>query len=260
MPQAGARPISPIEFDFLWEACGAGEVPYPLELRSHGATMGERAELRRKTLAELAGRGIIDATGRVEPRLAEYFGVLAGARVSVDSVHVNEPDAKALLAVVGTLDGMGLLAVQDERGLWLNEVAPEALASSIVSLLPPAPRGKERSITVPVEQLMAGAGADFLQRKDGSAADEERKALARLHAQPRLRGGQIGANVRTDSGRSRSPVLAWFDTESGRYMTRATAGTDGREWITIAPVDAATMRQRISEMIAGAQREREVAG
>jgi hypothetical protein len=259
MTEGGGHPITAVEFDFLWELCAAGEVPYPLVRRSHGATMDERAALRTQTLGELARRGIVDPQGKVEPRLAAHFEVLAAAELSVDSVHVDEPGGAAVLAVVGTLHGRGLLAVQDERGLWLKEVPNEALASTIVSLLPPGERGRERSITMPVEQLMAGAGADFLQRKDlpvdGAGSDDDRKVLARLHAQERLRGGQIGANVLTEVGsRSRSPVLSWFDTESGRYLTRASAGADGREWITIAPADMATMRQRIAEMIAGVQR------
>jgi len=53
--------------------------------------------------------------------------------------------------------------------------------------------------------------------------------------------------------------LSWFDTVSGRYLTRASTGTDGREWITVAPADAATLRERINEMINGVQRaDREV--
>lgn len=257
MNTGGPRPITALEFDFLWELSAPGEVPYPLQRRSHGATLDERAALRRQTLGELAQRGVVDRNGKVEPRLAGYLEVLAAAELSVDSVHVGEPDGAAVLAVVGSLAGRGLLAVQDPRGLWLKEVPNEALASTIVSLLPPGERGRERSITMPVEQLMAGAGADFLQRKDGNDAgpDDDRKVLARLHAQERLRGGQIGANVRTEVGsRSRSPILSWFDTESGRYLTRASTGADGREWITIAPADLVTMRQRIGEMIAGVQR------
>lgn len=256
---AGGQPITPVEFDFLWELCNAGEVPYPLKRHSHGATMNERSELRRQTLAQLGERGVLDRHGKVEPVLAGYFEVLAQAEVSVDSVHLDEPEGKAVLAVVGSLGGRGLLAVQDQRGLWLKQVPNDALASTIVSLLPPGERGRERSITMPVEQLMAGAGADFLQRngqsEDGAGSgDDDRKVLARLHAEERLRGGQIGANVLTEVGsRSRSPVLSWFDTASGRYLTKASTGSDGREWITIAPADTATMRQRVAEMIAGVQ-------
>ncbi|MGH3517308.1 MAG: ESX secretion-associated protein EspG [Haloechinothrix sp.] len=249
------EPLSPIEFDFLWESLGAGEVPYPLELRSHGATMQERAMLRGQTRSALARRGLVDERGRPHPRLADQFGVLANSELSVDSVHIEEPDSKAVLALAGAVDGQGLLAVQDSRGLLLRQIPGDGLASSIIGLLPSAPRGKERSITVPLAQLMAGPGADFLQRRTGIGAvgsDEDRKALARLHAQQRLRGGQIGANMRSKlGGRSRSPVLSWFDTDTGRYLTQVSRGGDGTEWITIAPADAATLRYRISEMLVG---------
>ncbi|MGH3949126.1 MAG: ESX secretion-associated protein EspG [Pseudonocardiaceae bacterium] len=255
---ASAEPLTPIEFDFLWESLGAGEVPYPLELRSHGVTMAERAGLRARTLADLARRGLVDERGRPHHQLADHFGVLATAEVSVDSVHIEEPNAPAVLGVAGAFDGRGLLAVQDSRGVVLRAVPADGLAGEIVALFPPAPRGRERSITVPLGQLMAGPGADFLQRRavdpgNGRVgADEDRQALARLHAQPRLRGGQIGANVRSQlGGRSRSVVLSWFDTESGRYLTQVSRGADGREWITIAPADAATLRHRIGEMVLG---------
>jgi hypothetical protein len=45
-------------------------------------------------------------------------------------------------------------------------------------------------------------------------------------------------------------VLAWFDNAGGRYLGQVKVATDGREWTTIAPADAATLRKRISEMMA----------
>lgn len=258
MSQAG--PFSPIEFDFLWESLGIGEVPYPLRLRSHGATVNERVQLRRQTLADLARRGIVDGRGQVEPRLAEGFEVLTAATRSVDAVHLVERGRPLIGALVGAIDGQGSLLVQDERGVRMHQVPADALASTIVSLLPPAPRGKERSITIPAEELVTGAGADFMRRSpgpgaNGSISDDDRKALARLHAEPRSRGGQIGANVRSEAGtKSRAPALSWFDADSGRYLTQASEGADGREWITIAPADAAGLRHRIGEMLLSAER------
>jgi hypothetical protein len=48
----------------------------------------------------------------------------------------------------------------------------------------------------------------------------------------------------------RSRVLAWFDTAGGRYLSVSRAGTDGREWVTVAPADAKTLRTRLAEMVA----------
>ncbi|GAA5164782.1 MULTISPECIES: ESX secretion-associated protein EspG [Amycolatopsis] len=270
-----AELLTPLELDFLWESFGGGELPYPLEFRSHGATMDERAHLRRQALTELARRGVADGRGRPEPHVENYFEVLASAEVSLDSVHLPAPNARPLLAVAAALGGQGVLAVQDERGFHFHPAPADGLASAIVSLLPAAPRGTEKSITVPLEQLMTDTGADFLQRRvadPGStaarsattggggratggrvSADEDRKALARLQAQPRLRGGQIGANARGRvSGKVRTPVLSWFDTDSGRYFTQASRGHDGRDWITIAPADAPSLRHRLNEMLSGA--------
>lgn len=244
--------LSSIEFDFLWESAGAGEVPYPLELRSHGATMDERGMLRRQTLDVLARRGVVDERGIPYPRLGEQFGVLARPEVSIDSVHIAEPGATTVRALCGAIEEEALLAVQDARGLHLREVPPDGLAGAVVALFPAGRRGRERSVTMPLDGLMSGAGADFLQRRsgNGSAVDEDRKVFARLHAQPRLRGGQIGVNLRSAAGgRSRTPVLGWFDTDSGRYLTQVSRGSDGRDWLTVAPADAATLRHRVGEMM-----------
>jgi hypothetical protein len=254
-----AELLTPLEVDFLWESAGLGELPYPLRVPSHGATVDERAALRRRTLEGLVQRGLADGRGRPEPHLEDYFGTLASPDLSLDAVQLIAPDAEPLLAVAGVVGGQGLLAVQDTRGLHLQPCPVDGLATAIVSLLPGAPRGTEKSITVPLEQLVGAHGVDFLQRRGQSAnggdgrasADDDRKALARLHAQPRLRGGQIGANARNRLGgaRTRPPVLSWFDTESGRYFTQASSGRDGRDWITIAPADAATLRHRLGEML-----------
>jgi len=257
---ARAELLSPLELDFLWESSGSGELPYPLEIRSHGGTMDERSALRAQAMAGLVQRRVADERGRAEPYIEDWFGVLAGADVSLDAVHLTNPGSAPVLAVASALGGTGVLAVQDVRGLHLCEMPADGLHSAIIGLLPAVPRGTEKSITVPLDQLMSSSGADFLQRRgpapaDGGRAsvDEDRKALARLHAQPRLRGGQIGANARNRTGgRSRTPVLSWFDTESGRYFTQATRGRDGRDWITIAPADAATLRHRLMEMLSGA--------
>jgi len=251
-----AELLTPLELDFLWESFGAGELPYPLEVRSHGVTMDERAALRRQTLDRLAPRGVVEGS-RPAPHIEEFFEVLSGAETSLDTVHITAPDSRPLLAVAAALAGRGLLAVHDERGFHFQPIPPDGLASAIVSLLPPARRGDEKSITVPLEQLLTATGADFLQRRTPggarTSADDDRKALARLQAQPRLRGGQIGANARLrGGGKSRPPVLSWFDTDGGRYFTQASRGHDGRDWITIAPADAATLRHRLGEMLANA--------
>jgi hypothetical protein len=283
---AAAELLTPLELDFLWEASDQqGELPYPLRVRSHGATIDERAVLRRQTLGVLAQRRLVGVSGQPHPDLEGLFEVLAAGELSLDTVQISAPNSEPLLAVASALGTQGLLAVQDGRGLHLQPIAADGLASAVISLLPPvARRGTEKSITVPLEQLLSSTGVDFLQRRGPSggtdtraysaisegrgrraaglsSTDDDRKALARLHAQPRLRGGQIAANARSRmGGKSRSPVLSWFDTETGRYFTQASRGHDGRDWITIAPADPAALRHRLGEMLSGAAKASTGAG
>jgi hypothetical protein len=236
------RLINPIALDFLWEALDAGEPPYPLEVQSHGATMDSRRMMRLRVREQLIADQLLDHGGRLEPQLEEWLLALANADLSVDSVFVPDPGAEPVLALAAAGRGSAVLAVQRKDGLRLQQIPRDGLVSAIVGMLPPARRGAETSISLPAKELAAVGG-----QGPGRASDAEtRKALTRLTAMPRPRGGQIGANSRSDMrGRRRSPVLSWFDNESGRYLTQSRA-----DWVTIAPADAATLRHRIGEMVA----------
>jgi hypothetical protein len=240
--------LTPIELDFLWEVRHAGDVPYPLEIQSHGATEDERAVLRRQVMANLRERGMIDHGGRLEPQLEDWLGVLGSPMQSIDSVFLPELGAEPVRALAAASRGTALLVTQDSRGLALRRIDPSGLASAIVEQLPPAPRGTELSISLPAEEFaMAGGRLPI----GGRSSDiETREALDRLTDLPNLRGGQIAANARTDLGaRRRSTVLAWFDNASGRYLGQMQRARDGRDWTTVAPADAATLRKRVSEML-----------
>lgn len=60
------RLLPPLALDFLWEALDAGDLPYPLAVRSHGATMDERAALRRQVREELVAGQLLDQSGRLD--------------------------------------------------------------------------------------------------------------------------------------------------------------------------------------------------
>jgi hypothetical protein len=221
--------LTPLTLDFLWESLDAGEPPYPIEVRSHGTTMDERSELRRQVTSELH-----DLDGRVQ----DWLSLLARAERSIDSVfqQAPEPPVSAIAVAAGS---QALLATQTAEGLWLRPIDSAALASTVVDLLPQAPRGTEPSISVASEDLPHGR------------AHADRQVLARFAAQRNHRAGQLAVNARKAmGGRSRSPVLSWFDTETGRYLTFTKPGADGREWITIAPADAPTLRHRLTELLA----------
>jgi hypothetical protein len=264
--------LSAIELDFLWEARNAGDLPYPLELRSHGATMDERETLRRRVHEGLRDRGLLDLTGGLERRLDGWLGVLARPSLSIDSVFLPGFDAEAgpvaevaevtegadvvepVRALAATNGSTAILATQHGAGLTLRPIDRHALVSTIVDLLPPGRRGTELSISLPTDEFAAAAaGQARTGERAGGRADDRAtsQAVARLTSLPSTGGGQIAANSRSElTGRRRSTVLAWFDNESGRYLGQVRAAGDGRDWTTVAPADAATLRKRISEMMA----------
>lgn len=261
----GAEFFTPMTFDFLWEAVGLGELPYPLRVRSHGETVDERSSLRQRAHNELRARQLRDHFGRLSPEVEDWITVLARPTLSIDALHIPDYQA-APVGILAASDGTtGVVATQTADGIWLRPTFAEGLASTVVGLLPAGNRGTEASITLPVEEALriqpnrvpvtpdGEAAPSRRSRRKTSLSDQvadPRESYARLAGQPRLRGGQLAANSRNEvSGRRRSPVLGWFDTSSGRYLSLSRAGTDGREWVTVAPADAKTLRTRLSEMV-----------
>lgn len=237
---APERRLGPLAVDFLWEALGAGELPYPLESRSHGATMDERDALRRRVREDLVADGLIDARGRLEPELEDWFGTLAQPDLSIDAVFLPELAAAPVLALAAAGRAGAVLAVQHQHELRLRSVPRDGLVSAIAGLLPAAQRGTEQSISVPADELaLVSAGGPT------RVSDVDRKSLVKLNGMANRRGGQFGVNSRTEMrGRRRSPVLSWFDNVSGRYLTQTRDG-----WTTIAPTDSATLRHRLGELV-----------
>jgi ESX secretion-associated protein EspG len=220
--------LSPLTLDFLWESLDAGEPPYPLAVRSHGTTVDERRALRQQVAGELRDS---------DDGARDLLSLLARADRSIDLVFSDESGAERA-AITVAAGSRALLATQDLEGLWLRPIDAGSLASSLVDLLPPASRGSEPSISVAAVDLPHGR----------SHAD--RQVLASFAAQRNHRAGQFAVNARKPlGGRSRSPVLSWFDTDSGRYLTYAKPGADGHEWITIAPADPPTLRHRLGELM-----------
>lgn len=150
-----------------------------------------------------------------------------------------------------------------ERSITMSRSDAQRTAPSRVNLPSRAERDREKAEERKPEEK---SGLFGLLRK-ATAAEPEREArprkslserttgdprqdYAQLSGQPRLRGGQIGVTGRDENGRKhRAPVLSWFDTATGRYLSLTREGPDGHEWLTISPADARTLRTRLAEMV-----------
>lgn len=261
--------FSPLAFDFLWESAQVGELPYPLIVRSHGATEDERVSLRHRIDVELKARGIREPRGRLAPPIEDALHLLAFAPLTIDALHIPRFEAPTVGVLAAADDTKGVLAIQDADGIWLRDVPPDALVSAVIGVLPAGPRGSEASVTLPLDDALhtapirvpvpLPATGEEEDKKRGKArrtplservTADPREAYGRIAGQPRQCGGQLAANSRSQVGaKQRSRVLAWFDTATGRYLSLSRAGTDGREWVTVAPADAATLRIRLGEMV-----------
>lgn len=263
--------FTPPVFDVLWESMGLGDIPYPLQVASHGATELDRIQLRDRVHTELDARRLRDAGGRVDPRLAGWLGLLSRPALSVDALHIPAYEAAPIGVLAAADEHEAVLAIQDTDGVWLRPIDPDGVVSHVLEQLPPANRGTESSVSLPLDEALGirpdamptagGAQRNAAEpedkrgkrRQQRSLADrthDPRQVYAQLIGQPRLAGGQLAANSRSVVGsKRRSPILAWFDTASGRYLSVSAPGTDEREWLTISPADTRTLRGRLGELV-----------
>jgi hypothetical protein len=250
-----ATSLSHQEFDFLWEHLGFTERPYPLDVRSFGYTMDERAALREQVRESLRRKGLHDGA-EVAPALEEQLALLGRHTFSVDGrLSVGET-----LRVLAASDGSrGVLAAQSDDEVKVAWVRGSRLVPAVIALLPdrqPGPGGAARlpkQVFDAAVDEFAASGYVGLERTltNGGVTGRDLRTVITLLESGRRGGGQLAANSVDQVGRrARTPVLNWFDTEPGRYLVHTEVTRDRVEWLTIAPADTARIHQRLSEMVA----------
>jgi ESX secretion-associated protein EspG len=254
-----ATSLSHQEFDLLWEHLGFTERPYPLDVRSFGYTMDERAALRDQVRRSLLDKGLHDGA-EVAPALEEQLAVLGRHTFSIDGrLSVGET-----LRVLAASDGRhGVLAAQSDDEVRLAWVRGARLVPAVIALLPdvsPGPGGTARlqkTVFDAAVDEFAATGYVGMERTlmDGGVTGRDLRTVVTLLESGRHGGGQLAVNSVDQVGRrTRTPVLNWFDTEPGRYLVHTEVTRDRTEWVTIAPGDTARVEQRLSEMAASLNR------
>jgi ESX secretion-associated protein EspG len=248
--------LSVLEFDVLWEHFRLGPLPPVLEINSHGATHGERAELTAKAWATLAERDLA-RPGKPDSRLGPRLGVLARPGWEVDARIHRQPGQPRTSALIATVGRAAVIAVLDADRLTLRTAPADRLAHHAVALLPPHRPGTGASITLPADTLDA-AGARAGDNPDALARALESQGLGRAEARKiaEVAGGvtrftQLGAaRTRPHEPRRRAGhVVSVYDTTTGRYLFTRKPGV-GRRWVTLIPgPDTAIVRQ-LAELLA----------
>jgi hypothetical protein len=248
-----ATSLTHVEFDFLWEHLGFTERPYPLDVRSFGYTMDERAELRAGVRESLKAKRLHDGQ-EVSPRLEEQLAVLGRHTTSVDGQLSVGEHIKVLAAATGRY---GVLAAQTDDEVRVATVREARLIPAVIALLPdekPGPGGVARLPKQVFDTAIdeyAAAGYMALERTLTTAGVSGRdlRTVLTLVESRRHGGGQLAANTIDNVGRRRrTPVVNWFDTESGRYAVHTETTRDREEWLTITPADTARIEQRLTDL------------
>jgi len=257
-------------FEVAWEHAKLGEMPIVLYVPPAGFQEWERAEVVRRAWDELDGAGLAHR-GRLDAALVGMLELLsaprravdarlalgkAGARPSGAGVPHNAAEIRGLAAATGD---NGVLARLADGKLTMRPVFGSGLAREIVSLLPEHPAGPGSSVSLSREQVDPAAraagpslyGFAELLREAGVPGDQAR-TLVRMIEGTRRRG-QFGAAVRDRDGRRHAArrVVAFHDTDRGRYLMVDRATADDRVWTTIAPATAQLLAEHIQAMLDG---------
>lgn len=255
------RPIAELAlaaFDVLWDDLRLGEIPFPLEVPSHGETLDERARIKAAVHNELTRRRLVHG-GRPTPELEDALRLLAAPDMSVSLVVMQDQSgAMPANAVVVARGRQAVLAVQRERTIGLTEVRDTAVIASLIDLLPPNRPGPGRSITLPAP---AAAGrhsqGERLTRPMTAQGpgQAEMRHLAAVMERPIDRAGMLAITLRDAHGKARRlPGLTWLDNDQGRYLLSLKRGHDGNDWTTLSPVDNPRLASRLGEILTSARR------
>lgn len=245
--------LSSVQLDVVWEAERLGPRHIALNVPSPGATQVERAELVEKAWHSLESRGL--ARGRrASGDLLDMLGILANPAACVDVWAWADRQVSGLAATTGN---HAMLGVVDGDEFWLVPARTSSLAESAVSVAGELHAGIGQSVTLPHALLV-----DAAAQADGDAhvlvtalQDRGFELFSAQELAGMLFGsvarGQFGVERRRrDGSRERAErVVAFHDTDAGRYLMQLERNTDDVDWCTVTPADNALLAQRVWELL-----------
>lgn len=243
--------ISALEFDVLWEHLGLDAMPLVLRVPSPGRTDEERAHLVDQAWRSLTDRGL----GREldpDPRLAHLLTLLNRPDREIDGrLWIGSP---VRVFTAATADE-AVHATLTDGHLTLRSADATGLPRFALSVLPQAPAGPGRSLTLPTADFEAAAN-EAVGRKEFEAAllargvrPSDATDLATMISDV-IHQGQYGSATRDRWGRRiRTPrVISFFDTADGRYLQLRRTDPDTEPWTTISPADHRRMHQHLTAL------------
>lgn len=244
--------LSALEFDVLWSHERFPSRHLALDVPSPGITHTERNELVKTAWAGLTERGLAER-GRAVPELADRLSLLAHPDRSVDVWVTTDRQVHGLAVVAGRAAQLGVV---DGDQVWLIPARDSSFVEAAVSVIGQCPPGHGRSVSVPLtalhkadENAAGDPKALILELEDQDVPLPDAQQIAAMLTGMTVRGqfgaerlGRDGRMVRADR------VIAFHDTESGRYLFSVRRSPDGREWATITPADNAGLARGVWEL------------
>lgn len=249
----GSLVLSTLEFDMLWEAERLPQQHPALRVRSPGRTHSERRALVDEAWESLRARQLARGT-RASAELVDQLNLLANPKVSIDVWVWTDREIKGLAVSIGS---QALLAVVDRDEVWLIPARDTSLPQSAVSVAGDLHGGVGRSVSVP-HRLVRAADADAQGDPKALVTALGDRGVELWQAQE-LAGMLVGLTARGQFGverlgrdgtmRRAGRVIAFHDTDSGRYLVQLGTGADGQDWVTVAPADNQLLSTRIWELL-----------
>jgi hypothetical protein len=243
--------LSTLEFDVLWENQRFPRRHVVLDVPSPGVTTGQRAELVRRTWAGLAERGLAEG-GRAEPELADRLALLAYPERSVDGWVWTDREIRGLAAQSGR---QAMLGVVDRDEVWLIPARDTSFVEAAVSMAGECPAGWGRSTSLPQDTLRAADEAAegdpkalISQLEDRDVPLGQAQVLAAMFT-GMVGRGQFGVERTGRTGRRANRVVAFHDTQRGRYLYVTRPSADGGLWATVTPADNRGIANSVWELL-----------
>lgn len=248
--------LSALEFDVLWESFELPRRHVALDVPSEGTTRTERLRLVDSAWASLSDRRLA-RNRRVSGEVTDMFHLLARPGFGVDVWVWAEREIRGRAV---SSRGQALLAVVDNGEVWLIPATEDALPEAAVSVAGDLGPGIGQTVSIPYPVLREADAAAKGDAKALVTALEDRGV--ELFKAQELSGMLLGQEARGQFGAERigrdgvvhraGRVVAFFDTDAGRYLFQVAEDRDGREWATVTPADNALLATRIRELMAEA--------
>jgi hypothetical protein len=242
--------LTAVEFDVLWEWLRLGATPVVLRMDSPGHSGAARARIVGRGWQALRERSLADASGP-HPELVRLLNLLARPAAQLELRMWRGHSMRAVAAGRGNSSA---LAVRQDETVTLS--ACTGLASALVDVLPPAPAGPGRAVTVPAAVIDSAAGTpEPAAPGAGPSIDTQMLELVLRRSDGRTHRAQIAALAADRCGMLRRlpKIVGILDTAAGRYQLTKVTTADGDEWTTLAPADGHQLRQRAADLLAEAR-------